>query len=144
MTKKRREAVGGEHVVEAAPGLAGGDPEQRRRARPQPLERREGAGVERGVRLGAAGGALRDEAVAIMVREAQGVGRGQVRGERGHRLVERQADDTEHRFARRHRLAERGEGGGHGVEDDVLAVDEGAVDVEDDETWSAHGSVRGA
>ena len=44
------EAVGGEDVVEPAPRLAGGDPEQRAGVGRQPLERGARAGIER--RLG--------------------------------------------------------------------------------------------
>ena len=94
------EAVGVEDVVEPAPGLAGGDPEQRRRvappaapappARPGRAARRPAPAARAAPRSG------RDSAPP-----ARSVSRsGRCGGQRRHRLGQRQADDREDRLAR--------------------------------------------
>ncbi len=49
------------------------------------------------------------------------------------RLRQRQPDDGEGRFARRRHQPEAGEGVGHRLANTVLAVDERAIAIEDDE-----------
>ncbi len=61
----------------------------------------------------------------------------------GHRVGERQADDAAHPPGLGRRLARGREGAGHGLGDQVLAVDQGAVAIEHHQPGLAHGPGQG-
>lgn len=125
------EAAAFEHGRDAPPGLAGGEPED------------PAIDFERGQRLASAG---KQRFLTFMLQPQGGEGLlvavgdpamplGFVAGQqRRHRLDQRQADDASHGLRTRHLDPMRAARRRHRLDDVVLAVDQGAVDVEDGKT----------
>src|SRR5690606_26459348 len=82
-----------------------------------------------------------EERILVAFRHPPPLLRFNLRNERRHGLVKRQADDREHLLARQDGEPMRLEGMGHRRDDHVLAVDQRAVTIEDDEAnWRGHAS----
>lgn len=126
-----RQAMAFERMGKAALRLAGGDTEQQVAAPVQRLDRRPRAGEQRLGEIGAL--ADFEKGIAVARRDAAAEARLGLRQQRRQRLVEREADDREHLRARQFGQPVRGKGMRHRRHDHVLAVDQRAVAIEDDE-----------